>query len=377
MDLICPFRTTSNFGYYMRIGTLMIVPHRLTIFVIAIVWLSTALISIPIKTRDAHALNFDALDIDHSIWIENQSTTTSLYHFEPYNIPIPLPYNHLMATDFGLNVPSETNVKSNYITNDFEVSGWLRANLGEIDLKGNPSQDYIHKSRIDSFDPSQVVNQKFASIFLVISSILIIMLFFTCASLVFLDTYLFRTVLQNCFRADKNISWDRTKKEIGRFSKFVLKIFIIVVWYTAFNATFLLLCHEYIVPIPTVIKIFSVFDINPVVWEENMEIGTFGDIGEEYEQWSKGKGFSPETGRFWQEFLWNYWYVLIPCMLYFGFSFYFFVFKLSLVIFMPYKKSVSRRRIFYYSLDQHRLVKKTLKTDQPVCSGNNTENASK
>ena len=86
-----------------------------------------------------------------------------------------------MSTDIRLNVPSGTNVKGNYITNDFEVSGWLRANLGEIDLKGNPSQDYIYKSRTDWFDPSQVVIQKFTSIFLVIASILIIILFFTCA----------------------------------------------------------------------------------------------------------------------------------------------------------------------------------------------------
>jgi len=355
----------------------MIVSHRLTIFVIAIVWLSTALISIPITTRDAHALNIDALVIDYSTWIENQSTTTLLYHFEPYNIPIPLPYNHLMATDFGLNVPSGTNVKSNYIANDFEASGALRANLGEIDLKGNPSQDYIYKSRTNWLDPSRVVIPKFTSFFLVIASILIIMLFLTCAGLVFLDQYVFRTVLQNCFRSDKNISWARTKNEIRRFSKFVLKIIIIIVCYTAFNATLLFLCHEYIVPIPTVIKIFSVFDINPVVWEENMEIGTFGDIGEEYDEWSKGKGYSPETSRFWQEFLWNSWYILIPFMLYFGFSFYFFVFKLSLGIFMPYKKSVTRRRIFYYSVDRHRFVRKALETDQPVCSDNNTENASK
>ena len=377
MDLICLFRTTSNFGYYMSIGPLLIVSHRLTIFVITIVWFLSALISLQITTRDAHALNFDALVIDYSTWLEIQSTTTLLNHFELYNIPISLPYNHLMATDFWLNVPSETNVKSNYITNDFKVSNWLRADLGEIDLKGNSFPDYTYKSRTDLFDPSQAVIQKFTSIFLVIASILIIMLFLTCTGLVFLNQYVFQTVLQNCFRSDKTISWARTKKEIGRFSQFVLMIFIIIVWYTAFNATLLFRWHEYIVPIPTVIKIFSVFDINPVVWEENIEIGIFGDIGEEYEEWIEEKDFSPETGRFWQEILWNYWYILIAIMLYFGVSFYFSVFKLSLAIFMRYEKSVSRQRIFYYSIDQHRSVRKTLETDQSVCSGNNTENASK
>ena len=126
-----------------------------------------------------------------------------------------------MSTDFGLNVPSGTNVKSDYITNDFEVSCWLRANLGKIDLKGNPFPDYIYKSRTDLFDPSQIVIQKFTSIFLLIAFILIIMLFISLTGLVFLDKYVFRTVLQNCFRSDKNLSWARTKKEIRRFSQFV------------------------------------------------------------------------------------------------------------------------------------------------------------
>jgi hypothetical protein len=282
-----------------------------------------------------------------------------------------------MSTDFGLNVPSGTNVKSDYITNDFEVSCWLRANLGEIDLKGNPFPDYIYKSRTDLFDPSQIVIQKYTSIFLVVASLLIIMLFLSITSLVFLDKYVFRTVLQNCFRSDKNISWARTKKEIRRFSQFVLKIFIIIVLYTAFNATLLFLCHEYIVPIPTVIKIFSVFDIDPVFWEDNIEIGIFGDIGQEYEGWSNKKGFSSETGRFFQELLWNYWYILIALILYFGFSFYLSVFKLSLGMFKRYKMRVRRRKFFYHSLERHRLNKKTLETDQPACSGNNTENASK
>jgi hypothetical protein len=354
----------------------MIVPHRLTVFVIAIVWLSTALIPNQITTRDAHALNFDAIVIDSSTWIEKQSTTTLLlYHFELYNIP--LPYSHLMATDFGLNMPSGTNVKSDYITYDFEVFGCLRANFDEIDLKGNSFLKNIYESRTDSFDPSQIVIQKYTSIFLVIASILILMLLFTCTGLVFLDKYVFHTVLQNCFRSDNNISWARTKKEIRRFFQFVLKIVIIIVLYTVFNATLLFLCHEYIVPIPIVVKIFSACDIDPVVWEDNIEIGILGDIGEEYEEWSRKKGFSPETSRFFQEFLWNYWYILIALILYFGFSFYLSVFKLSLYMFKRYKMRVRRRKFFYYSVERHRLNKKTLETDQPVCSGNNTENESK
>ena len=352
-------------------------PHRLTIFVVALGGLLTVVIAVSITTRDAYALNFDAFAIDYSTCLENHSTIDLFYPYEPYDNLSLLNFSQLKTADFWLNVSLGENGKSEYISNDFDVSDWPLTNLNEIGIKEITFPGNIYESIIDPVGPSQVVVQKFTSIFLISASILIAMLFFTCAGFVFLDKTTFHTVLKNCFRSDKSISWDRFKKEIGRFSQFVLKIFIIIVYYIVFNATLLTLCHEFIVPVPIVVKIFSAFNIDPAVWEENIEIGVFGDIGAEYEQWSKAKGFSPEIGRFWQEFLWDYWYILIALLLYFGFTFYFSVFKLSLGIFMRYKKRVIRRSIFYYSVDLHRQNKKTFDTNQPVCSGNNTENASK
>jgi hypothetical protein len=351
-------------------------PHRLTIFAIALVGLLTILITVSITVRDAHALNFDAFSSDYSTCIENESKIDIFYLGEPYNILTPLNFKHLKTTDFLLNGPLDKNTKHKYIANDFEVSGWLPTHLDETDVKKILSSDNIYKSKIDSFDLSQVVVQKFTSLFLIFASVLIFMLFFTCAILVFLDKITFQTVFQNCFRPDKSISWERIKIEIRRFSRFVLKVFIIIICYIVFNAILLTLSHEYIVPIPIVVKIFSAFNIDRVAWEENIEIGVFGDIGAEYEQWSKAKGFSPETGRFWQEFLWNYWYILIALLLYFAFTFYFSVFKLSLGIFMRYKKRTIRRGLFYHSVDLHKLNKKTLDTNQLVHGENNTENES-
>lgn len=350
--------------------------QRITIFVIALVGLLTTLIYESIATRDAYALNLDAFVIDYSTCMENDSKKDIFYLGEPYGPLNPLNFNHLKTTDFLLNGPLGNNTKREYIANDFEVSGCLPTNINEIDIKKILFPDKIYKSEIDSFDPSQVVVQKFTSIFLIFAAILIFMLFFTCTILVFLDKITFHTVLQNCFRPDKSISWERIKKEIRRFFQFILKVFIIMVCFIVFNATLLTLCHEYIVPIPIVVKIFSAFDINPVVWEENIEIGVFGDVGAEYEQWSKSKDFGPVTARFWQEFLWNNWYIVIAFSLYFGFTFYFSVLKISLGMFMHYKKRVIRRSLFYHSVDLHRLNKETLDTNQPVCSVYNNENGS-
>lgn len=383
----------------MRKDPFMIVPHRLRIFLIGIVWLSTALISAPITIRGAHALKFDPPAIGYPkskviyhaekrndtitrnykkdrsefieissiisnqtnhFWIENQLTNHFLYHFIPYNSAIPQYANHPTSTEFWLNVPSTTKVIGNYDTNDVEVSGLIPSNFSEIDLKGNLFPDYIYKSRTDLFDPSQIVIQKFISNSLIIAFILIFLLFSTCSGLVVLDKFVFRTVLQNCFRSDKNISWNRTKKEIKRLFQFVFKILIIIILYIILNAGFLFLCHRYIVPIPTVIKIFSAFDVDSVVWEKNIEIGLYGDVGEEYERWSKEQNFNPQTARFWQEFLWNYWYILIALILYFGASFYLSVFKISMGFFKHFKKGVIRRKYFYYSVDRSRWVKKNL-----------------
>ena len=392
----------------------MTLSHRPTIFLISIVWLSTALIFTPMASRNAHSLNFDAPQINYPtsevfnriekinenigrksekdatefieiasiisdetdhFWIKNQSTNTLPYPFLPYHSYIPQPISRLTPTDYWLDVPSGTNVIDDSGIDDVETQNWLRINLGEFDQKRNPFIDYIYKPRTDLFDPSQVVVQKFTSIFLVIASILIFMLFSTCAGLVFLDKFVFRTVLQNCFRLDKNISWSRTKKELRRFFKFVLKVLMVIILYIMLNAGFLFICHKYIVPMPTVIKIFSVLDVDPVVWEKNIEIGIFGDIGAEYERWSQNQNISPKMSRFWQEFLWNNWYILVALMLYFGSSFYLSVFKISMGFFKRYRKGVIRRKYFYYSVDRSRLAKKTIAQNNEVCCDNDDQDS--
>ena len=243
-------------------------PQRLTIFLIALVGLLTNLISVSITTRDAYALKISAQE----------------------------------TIDFWLDLPFGKNAIKEYITNDFKVGDWLLTNLDEIDVKEVPSPDNISISEIDSIDPFQIVVNKFSSNLLIFPSILIIMLFFTCAGFVFLDKFTFQTVLHNCLRSDKSISWRRIKKEIGRFSQFVLTILIIIVFYIVFSATLLALCP--------------------------------------------------------QEFLWNSQYRLIALLFYFGITFYFSIFKLSRVIFKGYKNRVIRRSDFYYFNDLDRLNKK-------------------
>ena len=75
-------------------------------------------------------------------------------------------------------------------------------------------------------------------------------------------------------------------------------------YFLVFCATPIVLVYGYVVPIPIALKIFGAFHINPVAWEYNIEKGDLGDVGAEYEAWSKDKGFGKRTAVFWQDFLW-------------------------------------------------------------------------
>jgi hypothetical protein len=109
------------------------------------------------------------------------------------------------------------------------------------------------------------------------------------------------------------------------------------------------LVDSYVVPIPLALKIFSAYHLDPEVWEYNIENGDLGDVGEEYEAWSKERGFGKQTAKFWQYFLWYTWPFLIGYALYSFGLFYLFIYKISRALFAYYKKRVLRREAVYYA----------------------------
>lgn len=174
--------------------------------------------------------------------------------------------------------------------------------------------------------------------------------------LVFMDIPLFKTVIRNCYRIESTFSTKRTKKEIKHLALLAFRITSVLAVYLILNVCILTLCHKFIVPIPIIVKIFTAFDVDRVVWEDNIEIGMFGDIGEEYEQWSEKQGFSYRTARFWQEMLWHNWIILMVLLVYFGTSFYYTVLKVTLSFFRRYKRRVYRRRRIYSRYDISRIT---------------------
>ncbi len=162
---------------------------------------------------------------------------------------------------------------------------------------------------------------------------------------------LFRSTLRNCVRLDGSISSKRTWGEITRLFKLGVVLLIIPLSFVAVNGMVIYFVHNYIIPIPIATNIFSVFDIDPVVWENSIENEALGDVGAQYEEWSQRKGFSPQSARFWQETLWSNWVFFALFTLYLVGTFYFLVVKMCSAVIIYQKKGLSRRREIYYNMD--------------------------
>jgi hypothetical protein len=172
---------------------------------------------------------------------------------------------------------------------------------------------------------------------------------------------LFRSTLRNCVRLDGSISSKRTWGEIKRLLKFGVVLLIIPLSFIAVNGMAVYFVHNYIIPIPIATDIFSVFNIDPLEWENSIENEALGDVGAQYEEWSRKKGFSPQSARFWQETLWHNWVFFTLFALYLVGTFYFFVVKMCSAVIIYHRKGLFRRKEIYYNMDlttipEHRMI---------------------
>jgi hypothetical protein len=164
----------------------------------------------------------------------------------------------------------------------------------------------------------------------------------------------FYTVFLNCFWPDGRLNRTRTWREVRYLARFLLSLLGVITLFLAICATPVVLVHSYVVPIPVALKIFGAYHLDPEVWEYNIENADLGDVGAEYESWSKEQGFSKKTAKFWQYFLWYTWPFLIGYALYLFTFFYFFIHKFCRALFAYYKKKVFRRQAVYYAKSRSR-----------------------
>lgn len=163
------------------------------------------------------------------------------------------------------------------------------------------------------------------------------------------DQKVFYTAFLNCFQPDGRLNRIRTWREVRYLARFLSILLVIIMLFLLICATPIVLVHTYVVPIPIAVKIFGAYHLDPKVWEYNIEDGDLGDVGAEYEAWSKELGFSKQAAKFWQYFLWYTWPFLIGYALYSFTLFYLFINKFSRALFAYYKRKVFRREAAYYA----------------------------
>jgi hypothetical protein len=171
------------------------------------------------------------------------------------------------------------------------------------------------------------------------------------------DQNTFYVAFLNCFSSDGRFNRTRTFREIRYLTKFLLSWIVVIILFLAVCATPIVLVHSYVVPIPIALEIFGEYHFDPAAWEYNIEDGDIGDVGVKYEAWSKERGYSKQTAKFWQYFLWYFWPFLIGYSLYSFAFFYLFIYKFTSGLFAYYKRKVFRREQAYYIKSQSHVAK--------------------
>jgi hypothetical protein len=167
------------------------------------------------------------------------------------------------------------------------------------------------------------------------------------------DENVFVSALLNCVWPDGRINQTRAWREFRVFVKFVSSLLLILFLFVGISAAPIVWIHSYVVPIPLVVKIFGVFNINEEAWEADVFEGRAGKVREEYEAWRKEKRMSKRIAFFWQKSLWNSWPVLSIIGINVFFCFCFLVLKVFFQLFRRYKKGVLLREGIYASRDGH------------------------
>lgn len=119
------------------------------------------------------------------------------------------------------------------------------------------------------------------------------------------------------------------------------------------------LVDRYLIPLPLLRDVVSLFDLRFSVWDENMESGRFGDVGLTYGEWAQSRGYSANTGFTIRKFLKNNWLALVILSAGLAFFVYWFVIRYYLSALVEYNKELYQRREKYRVLDVIRAVEES------------------
>lgn len=164
----------------------------------------------------------------------------------------------------------------------------------------------------------------------------------------------FREAWANTTDPDGTRHGPRLRTELSALANFFGELLLVPVLVFGITGGATFFVHEYVIPIPLVADVMSMFDPDMTVWDERMETGRLGDVGRIYGRWSEDQGFSPTRGYVVRKFLKRNWLALLIVAAGLTAFFYWFATRYYISTVVAYHEGVQHRRQHYRQEDGHR-----------------------
>lgn len=125
------------------------------------------------------------------------------------------------------------------------------------------------------------------------------------------NTHVIGLALDNCVRLDGSISRKRVLKEIKHIARYYAAISLVLAGLMGTVYIALLAINDYLIPIDIVGDVFSLFNPDPVAWEEAIKRGPMGNLDQRFEDWSARQGYDPNTPEIWADILFQNWLAIL------------------------------------------------------------------
>jgi hypothetical protein len=160
-------------------------------------------------------------------------------------------------------------------------------------------------------------------------------------------------ILRNCIRLDGRWHPQRCRFEIRKLLRVIAVMVALPLIYIVVSLGAVWTVNQYIVPLPFVFKLATVFHMEEEAWEANIEdaFGSMADMAEEYEAWGRKHGMSAPTAKLLEKTLWHGWPIYLGLGIFLGLNAYLLCIRLVVKTMYRYRQHLRQRKEFYYDED--------------------------
>lgn len=167
---------------------------------------------------------------------------------------------------------------------------------------------------------------------------------------------LLRQAASNARRPDGTFSRARARIEVRKGVSFLGEVVLVPLLATTVLIGACFGVDRYLIPLPLLRDVVSLFDPRFSVWDEAMETGRFGDVGITYGEWARSRGYSQNVGVTLRHFLKNNWLALTLIAVTLVVAVYWFVLRYYLAALQSFYSDLQVRSERYRRLDIRRLL---------------------